>query len=132
MSSEAAPPPRPRRGLYALVVVLVAWAGLMLVTRTPARPPVTCGEDLEPDADTVVMLSAAWCTYCRRARNYLQDNGIRHCEFDVETSAEGRERFAALPVKVIPVLHIRDDMLVGFNRVEIQQSLMAHGLAEFP
>ena len=98
-------------------------------TRGPA--PLACGEDVAPDADTVIMLSASWCGYCRAARRWLQAEGIAHCEYDVETTREGQRRFAALPHRVVPVFEIRSDTLFGFNRTEIEQTLIAHGLAEF-
>lgn len=117
------------RGWLTFAAVIVAAVVLMRLVSPPARDPIACGRDLVPDADTVVMLSASWCGYCRRARAFMQDAGIRHCEFDVETTEEGRRRFAAMPVKVVPVMQIRDDTLVGFSRTELMQTLVAHDLA---
>lgn len=128
--SGLAPAPRARSALLA--VALVAATGIALHFATPpARAPVFCDAAVVPQADTVVMLSAAWCGYCRRARAFLQDAGIAHCEYDVESSARGRALFAEQPLKVIPVLLIKGDTLVGFNREEIRQSLAAHGIIEF-
>ncbi len=122
--------PAGRRSRRPLVVaVLVILAAILLLGRTGnARAPVRCDVDHVPGADTVVMLSAAWCGYCRRARTWLQSENISHCEYDVETTGRGRELFARVPVKVIPILLIRDDTLVGLDRVEIEQSLAAHGI----
>jgi glutaredoxin len=135
MMSEEAParagPGRGRRPALIFAAVIAAWMALVLFNGRAGPPPITCGAGLEPDRDTVVMLSASWCGYCRRARAFLQDEGIRYCEYDIETSEEGRRRFASLPLKVIPVLAIRGDTLVGYNRTEIMQTLAAHGLAEF-
>ncbi len=96
-----------------------------------AGPPIACGRDVIPDAGTVVMLSASWCRYCRKARAYLQDEGIVHCEFDVETTPEGQRQFAAMSVKMIPVLKIGEDILVGFSHDELEQALVANGVANF-
>lgn len=132
-AARALPPataPRKRSPLAAVVVVVAAAFGLYLAT--PAtRPPVMCDGVVAPQADTVIMLSATWCGYCRRARAFLQDEGIAHCEYDVESSARGRALFAEQPLKVIPVLLIKGDTLIGFNREEIRQSLAAHGIIEF-
>ncbi len=120
---------RSRRPL--IVAVLVIFATIVMLGRNgSALAPVRCDIEHVPDADTVVMLSAVWCGYCRRARAYLQSERITHCEYDVETTDRGRELFARLPLKVIPILMIRDDTLVGFDRVEIEQSLAAHGITE--
>ena len=126
-SASAPPGRRSRRPL--IVAVLVIFAVVFVLGRTgSARAPVRCDVDHVPGADTVVMLSAAWCGYCRRARAWLQSENITHCEYDVETTDRGRELFARVPVKVIPILLIRDDTLVGFDRLEIEQSLAAHGI----
>lgn len=129
---EPAAPPR-RRAPWPWLVALALLAALAarpwLGSRGPA--PLACGEDVAPDADTVIMLSASWCGYCRAARRWLQAEGIAHCEYDVETTREGQRRFAALPHRVVPVFEIRSDTLFGFNRTEIEQTLIAHGLAEF-
>jgi len=128
----ASPTPAPRKRSLLAAVVLVAAAGIALYFATPsARKPIFCDVAVTPQADTVIMLSAAWCGYCRRARAFLQDEGIAHCEYDVESSARGRALFAEQPLKVIPVLMIKGDTLVGFNREEIRQSLAAHGIVEF-
>lgn len=121
--------PRSRRPM--IVAVLFVLAAAFVLGRTGGSlTPIRCGIDHTPGADTVVMLSAAWCGYCRRARAYLQKEGIAHCEYDIETSERGRELFARVPVKVIPILMIRDDTLVGFDSVEIEQSLAAHGIID--
>lgn len=123
---------RPKRGRYVLAGLALAWLVLVIVVSPARLAPVRCGIDHTPDADTLVMLSASWCGYCRRAREYLQANTIRHCEYDVETSTEGRRQFLELSAQVVPAIKIRDDVLYGFNRVEINQTLIAHGLADFP
>jgi len=120
-----------RRGPIVLIVIVSAWLGLMMLTSPPREPAVVCDSDRVVDNDTLVMLSASWCGYCRRARNYFHAENIRYCEYDVETNAEGRRQYSALSVKLVPVLKIRGDTLFGFNRDEVQQTLMAHGLVEF-
>jgi len=124
-------PVRRRRAGWLLGGVLLAWLVLQRVLHAPAPPPVVCERDLVPTPNTVVMLSASWCGYCRRARAWLTDSAIEYCEYDVETTPGGREQFAALSHKVVPVLKIRDDILVGFNPTEIEQALAAHGITAF-
>lgn len=114
-----------------LGVIILAWIAWNASMSPSAGPPIVCGRDVIPDAGTVVMLSASWCRYCRKARAYLQDEGIVHCEFDVETTPEGRRQFAAMSIKMIPVLKIGEDILVGFSRDELEQALVANGVADF-
>jgi glutaredoxin len=109
-----------------LIVLLIAAAAWFGWSRPP--PPISCTQT-PPDADTLVMLSASWCGYCRRARAFLHEHAIKHCEYDIERTPAGRRLFAAQAAKVIPVILVRGDTLVGFNREEILQTLAAHGLA---
>ena len=111
-------------------VAVAAWIVLMVSMAPPKRAPILCGTHVTPDAKTVVMLSASWCGYCSRARAFMQDEGIAHCEYDVETSAQGRREYAAMPVKIVPVIKVGDDTLIGFNREELKQSLVAQGLVQ--
>jgi mycoredoxin len=127
---EQAGPSTPRRSSvasYGLVLVMGAWAlAMTLGHRSP--PAVACDATQRPAADTVVMLSASWCGYCRAARRFLQDENIKHCEYDIESDAEGRRRFAAQSVKVIPILTLGEETFVGFEREQLVQALVAKGL----
>lgn len=44
----------------------------------------------------VVMYCRSWCPDCRRARDWLQQNGVDFVEVDVDADAEARARAAAL------------------------------------
>ena len=127
MPESLPPSARQRWPSYALVAVIGVWAAIQMVSNR-SLAPIRCGQQLNPDVDTVVMLSASWCGYCRQARRYLQQEHIKHCEYDIETDAEGKRRFEAQPVKVIPILTLREQTFVGFEREEIEQALMAKGL----
>jgi len=112
---------------YALVVVIGLWAMIQMVSnRSPA--PIRCGHELTPDTDTLVMLSASWCGYCRQARRYLTGENVKYCEYDVETDSEGRRRFAEQAHKVVPILMLRGETFLGFEREQIEQALVAKGL----
>ncbi len=115
---------RPRR-LRSLLVVVIG-AALFALVRMMAAPharPVQCGRDLAPGPDTVVMLSASWCRYCAGARDFLAAKKISYCEYDIEQSTEGAARYAKAKLGVIPIIYVRDEVLVGFDQNELQQTL---------
>ncbi len=115
--------------LFAAFVVFV----LFRETRTQVNAQARYCDDASPPAvDQVMMLSATWCTYCTKARNWLVANDIPYCEYDIERSSTGAERYARSQVKVIPQIFIRDRLLVGFNADELEQTLAAHDLMPMP
>ncbi len=133
MSAETPPPASSVHVRRAPFYALLALSALvMYFNRADRHVPVRCDIDRQPDADTVVMLSASWCGYCRRARAWLQDERVDYCEYDVETTATGRAMFDRAPARVIPIIMIRGDTFVGFDRVEVAQSLAVHGITEMP
>jgi len=65
--------------------------------------------------DTVVMYSASWCKYCKRARNYFDANNIPYKEYDVETTEKGKRDYASLGAHGVPVILYGSQRLNGFS-----------------
>lgn len=72
-------------------------------------------------SNDVVLYSAAWCGYCRQARNYFTDQRIPFAEYDVETSAKGRDDYARLGAHGVPVIVIGRQRMNGFSAAAFQQ-----------
>ena len=63
----------------------------------------------------VVLYSASWCGFCKRAKAYLAGNGISYQEFDVETK-DGMAAFAqAGGGKGVPLLIADGQRVQGFT-----------------
>jgi glutaredoxin len=59
---------------------------------------------------------AQWCGYCKQAKRYLAEKGIRHAEYDIDT-AEGMRAFVeAGEVRGIPVMLFNGQRVQGFSR----------------
>lgn len=125
----------PRRRLHPAWIVLVPFALFIALREFRATPPadaVYCSEQTPPGATQVMMLSATWCRYCTKARNWLVSRGVSYCEYDIERSPTGAARYAAGSLKVIPQIFIADRVIVGFNEHELEQTLAAHDLLPMP
>ena len=110
-------------------LVLLLGGFLWLVIKPGTNVEAThCASQQHADSVDVVMLSAEWCTYCRRARRLLVSEGINYCEHDIERSEIGRNLYAQSKIKVIPIIHIGNDTLVGFSKNEILQTLASYDL----
>ncbi len=63
----------------------------------------------------IVLYSAAWCGYCKRAKAYLAAKGIRYQEFDIDTK-DGRAAFAnAGGGRGVPLLIVGGQRVKGFT-----------------
>ena len=72
-----------------------------------------------PSANTVskgvVLYSASWCGFCKKAKAYLAGNGISYQEFDVDTK-DGMAAFAqAGGGKGVPLLVADGQRIQGFT-----------------
>ena len=63
----------------------------------------------------VVMYSASWCGYCKRARTFFHANSIPFKEYDVETSPEGKRDYENMHGKGVPIIFVDKEKLQGFN-----------------
>lgn len=69
----------------------------------------------------IAMYSTIWCGSCRRARAYLDHNGIRYTEHDIERDPDAKERLAAInPRTSIPTFQIDDIVQVGFSSESLE------------
>lgn len=120
------------RGAVLAVVAIAAVFAVRELRRPPHATAVYCDETTPPPPGHVTMLSAAWCPYCTKARNWLVARGVPYCEWDIERSATGAARHARADVKVIPQIFVADRVIVGFNPHELEQTLAAHDLLPLP
>ena len=82
------------------------------VYQSPTVEPLA--SDFKTDR-SVVMYSASWCGYCKRARRYLEDKGIAYTEYDVETSEKGQEDYRRLNAHGVPIILIGQKRMNGFS-----------------
>ena len=67
-------------------------------------------------AQTVTMYSASWCGYCRKARDYFKRQAIPFEEYDIETSAQGRDGYARLHGNGVPIILFDKQRMNGFDQ----------------
>lgn len=67
------------------------------------------------DANRVVMYGASWCGYCRQARNYFQQHGIRYVEYDIEKNERARRAYDSIGGNGVPVILVGNKRMNGFS-----------------
>lgn len=77
----------------------------------------------------VTVYSASWCAFCHAAMEYLDKIGVKYEVKDIESDrAYAEEAVEKSGQMGIPVIDIKGDIVVGFDRPRIDTVLKAHDL----
>jgi len=72
----------------------------------------------------ITMYTTTWCPVCVRAKQYMEAQGIRYTERDVEASDSARVACLRLnPRCSVPTIDIDGEVLVGFGAGSIEQAI---------
>ena len=63
----------------------------------------------------VIMYSASWCGYCKKARKYFKKNRIAFTEYDVEKNEKARKKYKKLGATGFPVILVGKKRMNGFS-----------------
>lgn len=75
-----------------------------------------------PDSDEeLVLYSASWCTYCKKAKRYLSANKISFQEKDIEEDSLAAKSYRALNSRSIPLMLFQGRRLEGFSRKRFEK-----------
>jgi glutaredoxin len=66
-------------------------------------------------AKRIVLYSSAQCPHCKRAKAFLQREGIPFREMDIGRNARARKALERLGARGVPVLLIGEARLNGFD-----------------
>ncbi len=82
--------------------------------------------------ETITVYSATWCAFCHAAKDYFDKLGVKYTDKDVEADPKNAQECVDKSGQTgIPVIQIGSDIIVGFDRVKIDNSLKKnHLLAE--
>ena len=76
--------------------------------------------------EQVVMYSASWCGYCRKARNYFNSHDVAFSEYDIETSEKGQRDYQQLGARGVPVILVGERRLNGFTPAAFESIYKPH------
>jgi glutaredoxin len=76
----------------------------------------------------VVLLSAAWCGYCRKLRTQLQQWDVAFVEHDVESSDAGARAYELLRGNGVPILLVNEHHIHGYAPSRARELLIEAGL----
>lgn len=81
------------------------------------------------DSAGVTIYSASWCAFCHAAKDYLDKLGIKYVDKDIDSDkAIAQESMEKSGQAAIPVIDIGGTIIIGFDRVGIDEALKTHKL----
>jgi len=119
-SKENSKKPKPKGGLVIVAIFIIAMA---LLSRREAVETIDCSAKILASQPDVIMLGAWWCGYCYQAKKYFQKNNIHYCEYDMESTLEGKRLYEKHGGGAVPIMLIGDYELRGFNKRQIEAAI---------
>ena len=115
---------KPKKKLPGFIVFVLLLVVFLIATNQSSIAPVHCNDDILASNPKVIMLGTWWCPYCSQARQYLHNEEISYCEYDIEKSAVGKKLYDDAKGSSIPLLIIGNYLLRGFDKSSIDKALM--------
>ena len=77
----------------------------------------------------VIIYTTVWCGFCKMAKRYMDELGIKYEEKDVERDpAAGMEAIQKSGQMGVPVIDVNGTAIVGFNKPALDQAFTANKL----
>lgn len=73
----------------------------------------------------IKIYSTSWCPACVKAKRFFEMKGWEYNEINVADKHEDREEvFKVSGQRTVPVIQIKDEIIVGFNKKEIESAVI--------
>ena len=113
---------------FSITLLLCLFLGFSSIGFHPtAQGTSTPQKTVKNEKAQVIILTASWCGYCNKLRQYLQSNQIKFTEYDIEHSNMGHQLYRSLGGKGIPVVKIGNNVIYGYNPDMMKQVLNENG-----
>lgn len=71
----------------------------------------------------VTLYGTEWCGFCKKARRYLESNGIPYTYLDVEHDTQAKSEFKAIDGRGVPVILVGNRRMNGFSEEGLRRLL---------
>ncbi len=73
---------------------------------------------------TVAIYTTPSCHFCHEAKEFFKANNVAYTEYDVAADPAKREEMVEMTNQLgVPVIHIDDSLIVGFNKPKVAELL---------
>lgn len=83
------------------------------------------------DTPQVTVYSTSWCAFCHTEMQWLDRLGIPYQAKDIEADEAAKEELLSKldgEFRGVPVTDIAGDIILGFDRPKLQESLKKHNI----
>ena len=75
-------------------------------------------------AKEVKVYSTPTCPYCKMAKKFLEENGIKYQDLNVAEDKAAREEMVSKSGQMgVPVIDIGGEFVLGFNQAQLKEKL---------
>jgi len=75
-------------------------------------------------AREVKMYTTTTCPYCKMAKKFFDDNGIKYQEFNIVEDKAAREEMKSKHNSLtVPTICFDGEVMIGFNEAELREKL---------
>ena len=74
-------------------------------------------------ARQVTIYTTDWCGYCKKAKAYMKEQGIRYVEYDIEKDSAAHAEFKRRGGNGVPLIVFGDKSMSGFSADELEEIL---------
>lgn len=72
----------------------------------------------------VAIYTTPSCHFCHMAKEFFAEKGIQYEEFDVAADPAKRQEMVDMTHQLgVPVIHIDDSLIIGFNKPKVEELL---------
>lgn len=76
------------------------------------------------DNHNITVYSTPTCPYCQQAKRYLTEKGVPFTDKDVAVDLQARDEMVKKSGQLgVPVIEVDGNIIVGFNRTQIETLL---------
>lgn len=91
---------------------------------SPSRRPTEAELRAALAATPIVMYGTSWCSVCRKARQFLAENGLHYQEIDADLTPGGWEKVQQLSGRrAVPVLVVDGDVTAGLSPQRVMNAV---------
>ena len=99
--------------------VMNAGAEVVAIAQSPPKPVSKKSNQAKP----VIMYATAWCTYCKKAREYFARYKIEYTEYDIEKDEQAKRMYELMGGGGVPLLLVDGQKIRGFNLAKLNSAL---------